>query len=383
MISKLKLKRYICKKYKLTKRNSLLKKYLLLLIIFSTSMLSQAQIVRSYSNEFLNIGVGARAMAMGKSVSSFVSGVEAGYWNPAGLITAQDIEFSGMHNSLFSGVGSYDYFATALPIERDDLAFGISVIRLGVDNILNTTDLIDSNGNINYNNISTFSSADVAAILSIAKHIPQLNLNVGINAKVIRRNIGDFAIGSGFGFDIGAQYQYKNLKIGLTLRDVTTTFTAWSVDDDIFDDIANAQTNEQGKNQEKPEKYEVTLPKFQLGFSYIKQLNPKYSLLTAVDLMGRFTQTNDIVSTKYASFTPSLGLELGYKGFSFFRAGVGNIQKELNFDQTTSTTFEPNIGIGFKYKMVQVDYALTNVGASSGVNYSNIFSVKVKLNELR
>ncbi|MDO3695144.1 hypothetical protein QVZ41_09840 [Wenyingzhuangia sp. chi5] len=360
-----------------------MKKYILLIIILASSIASQGQLVRSYSNEFLNIGVGARAMAMGKSVSSFMTGVEAGYWNPAGIITAQDIEFSGMHNSLFSGIGSYDYFAAAIPIERDELAFGVSVIRLGVDNILNTTNLIDNNGNINYNNISTFSSADMAAIFSLAKYFPKLHLNVGVNGKIIRRNIGDFALGNGFGFDIGAQYQYKNVKVGLVLRDVTTTFTAWTVKDAIFDDIANAQTNQNGQNQEKPEKYEVTLPKFQLGFSIFKKLNQKYSLLTAVDMIGRFTQTNDIVSTKYVSFTPSLGFELGYKGFSFFRAGVGNIQKEINFDNTTSTTFEPNIGIGFKYKRIYVDYALTNVGASSGVNYSNVFSLKIELNELR
>ena len=368
-----------------------MKKYILLILILTTSLVSQAQLVRSYSNEFLNIGVGARALAMGKSVSSFVTGVEAGYWNPAGIITTQDIEFSAMHNSLFSGIGSYDYFSAALPIERDELAFGVSVIRLGVDNILNTTNLIDNNGNINYNNISTFSSSDIAAIFSLAKYFPKLHLNVGANGKIIRRNIGDFALGNGFGFDIGAQYQYKNIKVGLVVRDITTTFTAWTVKDAIFDDIANAQTNQNGQNQEKPEKYEITLPKFQLGFSYFKQLNQKYSLLTAIDMMGRFTQTNDIVSTKYVSFTPSLGLELGYKGFSFFRAGIGNIQKEIKFDNTpetnsdnpTSITFEPNIGIGFKYKTIYVDYALTNVGSSSGVNYSNVFSIKIELNELR
>lgn len=360
-----------------------MKKYLLLFTIFATSIVSQAQIVRSYSNEFLNIGVGARSMAMGKSVSSFVTGVESGYWNPAGVITVQDMEFTGMHNSLFSGIGSYDYLAAAIPIERDELAFSLSIIRLGVDNILNTTSLIDNEGNINYNNISTFSSNDIAAILSMAKSFPKLNLNVGINGKIIRRNIGGFAVGHGFGFDIGAQYQYKNIKVGMVLRDVTTTFTAWSVNDTAFNKIAAAQTNEEGKNQEKPENYEITLPKFQLGFSYFKQLNQKYSLLTALDIMGRFTQTNDIVSTSFVSFTPSLGLELGYKDFSFFRAGVGNIQKEINFDNTTSTTFEPNIGIGFKYKKVCIDYALTNVGASSGVNYSNIFSIKIELNELR
>lgn len=348
------------------------------------TLASKAQVVSTYSNEFLNIGVGARAMGMSKSVSSFTSGVEAGYWNPAGIISVQDYEFSAMHNSLYSGIGSYDYFGAALPIERDEVAMSVSIIRLGVDNILNTTNLIDSDGNINYNNITSFSSADVAAIFSIAKTFPKLGLDVGINGKIIRRNIGDFAIGHGFGFDIGAQYQYKNLKLGLVLRDVTTTFTAWDVDENTFNAIANAQTEVENQNQAEPESIEITLPKFQFGVSYFKQFNNNYSLLTAIDLVGRFAETNDIISSSFASFSPNLGLELAYQDRLYFRAGVGNIQKEIDFDNSESVAFEPNIGIGFKLKMVQIDYALTNAGAElGGLSYSNIFSITVQLNEMK
>lgn len=370
-----------------------MKKLVLLFIVILVTSNTNAQIVRSFSNEFLNIGIGARAAGLSKAVSSFTTGVEAGYWNPAGVITVQDYEFAAMHNSLFNGIGSYDYFGAALPIERNELALAVSVIRLGVDNILNTTNLVDNNGNINFNNVTSFSSADIAAILSIAKSFPKLHLNLGANAKIIRRNIGDFALGHGFGFDIGAQYEYKGVKLGLVIRDVTTTFTAWSVDDDIFDAIANAPfLDENGnvipddstdRNQQRPEKQELTLPKFQLGSSYFKQFNEKYSLLTSVDILGRFIETNDLVSTSFVSFSPSLGLELGYKSRAFLRAGVGNIQQETDFDNTESITLEPNIGIGIKFRKVYIDYALTNVGASSGINYSNVFSIKVQLNEIR
>ncbi len=359
------------------------KNLLITLLFFTITQINAQQIVRNYSNEFLNIGIGARAMSMSKSVSSFSSGVEAGYWNPAGIISVQDYEFSIMHNSLFNGIGSYDYFGAALPVEKNDIAVGVSIIRLGVDNILNTTNLIDNNGNIDFNNISSFSSSDVAGIISIAKHFSRYNLDIGVNTKFIRRNIGDFARGNGFGFDIGVKYKYKNVKLGLTIRDVTTSFTAWKVNDTIFDKIANAQTIESNQNQEKPEKYELTLPKFQLGASYFKQLNEKYSLLTAMDLIGRFTETNDIFTSKNISFSPNLGFELGYKNIAFFRTGVGNIQKEIDFDNSITTTLEPNLGIGIKIKNVDIDYAITNIGASTGVNFSNIFSIKIELNEMK
>lgn len=376
-----------------------MKKKSLLFFIFIFTITTKAQLVRSYSNEFLNIGIGARAMGMGSAVSSFTSGVESGYWNPAGAVSVKNYEFAAMHNSLYNGIGSYDYMGAAMPLESKNLAVAASIIRLGVDNILNTTNLIDSNGNINFNNIKQFSSADIAAIFSIGKNFSTINLNVGVNAKIIRRNIGKFATGNGFGFDIGAQYQLDNVKLGLVIRDVTTTFTAWSIDDAIFDAIANAPIlsrngtvqSENNTNQEKPEKFEITLPKFQLGASYFKQFNKKYSLLTSLDLIGRFIETNDIVSTSFISFSPNMGFELGYKNTAFFRVGFGDFQQEIDFTQIENDigetlfkpkktiNFEPSIGVGTKFKKIYIDYALTNVGAGSGVNYSNVFSVKVKL----
>lgn len=365
----------------LRKTQLLLKKIAILFILFFSIKNTKAQTVRNYSNEFLNIGVGAKALAMGKAVSSFTEGVEAGYWNPAGTISVQDFEFAAMHNSLYGGIGSYDYFGAALPIERDDIGLAVSVIRLGIDDILNTTALIDSSGNIDFNNVYSFTSSDVAAILSISKSLK--HFSVGANAKIIRRNIGSFAIANGFGFDVGAQFKKGNFKAGLVIRDITTTFTAWNIEDYIFEAVSAAQTNEDGVNNEAPEEIELTLPKFQLGISYQAKLNEKYSLLTSADIIGRFFETNDIISTSFASFSPSIGLELNYKNKAFLRGGTSNFQNEVDFNNTTNFTFEPSIGIGIAFKSVSLDYALTNVGADSGINYSNVFSLIVKLNEIR
>jgi hypothetical protein len=55
---------------------------LTLLTIITLS--SQAQF-RKYSNEFLNIGAGARGLSMGGAQVVSTSDGTAGYWNPAGL----------------------------------------------------------------------------------------------------------------------------------------------------------------------------------------------------------------------------------------------------------------------------------------------------------
>src|SRR5579859_5280755 len=109
-----------------------------------------------YSNEFLNIGVSARALSMGNSVVASVNDVTSGYWNPAGLLgITSNIEISLMHAEYFAGIAKYDYAAFAAPIDSNSV-FGITAIRFGVDDIPNTTQLIDAEGNVNYDNITSF-----------------------------------------------------------------------------------------------------------------------------------------------------------------------------------------------------------------------------------
>ena len=78
-----------------------------------------------------------------------------------------------------------------------------------------------------------------------------------------------------------------------------------------------------------------------------------------------------------------MGFEFGYIDMVFLRAGAGNFQNEMQLDNTQKVTFQPNIGVGFKYRGVQVDYALTDIGDQSAALYSNIFSLKVDLGIFR
>ena len=342
--------------------------------------MTNAQSVRKYSNEFMNIGVDAAALGMSNAVTASTGDVNSGYWNPAGLLKIADSEVSLMHASYFANIAQYDYAAYAKKID-DRSAWGISLIRFGVDDILNTTQLIDSEGNINYNRISLFSTADYGFTFSYARR-PTLieGLQYGVNAKVIRRVIGDFASSWGFGFDFGLQYESNNWHYGIMLRDITTTYNVWAIDEDKYNEIKDAVD---GQNQEAPESTEITLPKAQLGISKKIDFHSEYSLLAAVNLNMQFAETNDIISNSAFSIDPALGLEFGYTDLVFLRAGVGNFQNVEQLDGRTKVNFQPNIGLGFKYKGIQVDYALTDLGDQSAALYSNIFSVKVDLSIFR
>jgi hypothetical protein len=349
--------------------------YFFLLSVATTN----AQIVRKYSNEFMNIGVDAASLAMSNAAVASTKDVNAAYWNPAGLMNLTSEQAAFMHASYFANIAQYDYAAYAKKID-DRSAWAFSAIRFGVDNILNTTQLIDNQGNIDYNRVSLFSAADYGFIFSYARSLQVPGFQYGVNAKVIRRIIGDFASSWGFGFDIGLQLERNDWKFGLMIRDVTTTFNVWNFNKDEFAKIQNAVINQ---NQILPENSEITVPKAQLGVARKIEFHNETALLIATNLNMRFEQTNDIISTKIVSIDPAIGLEYSYTNLVFVRAGAGNFQTVTQLDNTKQIGFQPNVGLGFRYKGIQVDYALTDIGDQSAALYSNIFSIKVDLDIFR
>lgn len=356
------------------------------IILLLATVFSIAQATRKYSNEFLSIGVDARAFAMGNAIVANVGDVNAAYWNPAGLTEVwDDWQISAMHAEYFQSIAKYDYLAAAIPLENN-ATVAIAAYRFGVDDILNTTQLIDSQGNIDYDRISKFSTADYALSLSYAGYfLGNSDIAVGANAKIVYRHIGKFANSFGFGIDLGFQYRTQDeFTFGLMARDITTTFNAWSINEDELNTITVTEPgtgNQQTVNELPEENIELTLPKLQFGVGKNFKINDKFNVLGEVDLNFQFAQTNDLVSTSALSFSPSLGFEVGYDNMVFLRGGVNNFQFETTFDDKKEMTFQPNIGVGFKYHGISVDYALTDVGDQSIALYSNIFSVKIDLSE--
>lgn len=327
---------------------------------------------RNYSNEFLNIGVDAAALGMSKAVVGTCNNINAIYLNHSGLATIKNYEISLMHSSYFAGIAQYNFIGFAMPLDNKS-AVGFSLIRFGVDDILNTTELIDSKGNINYDKISLFSAADYAFNIAYSKKLKLKGLRFGVNTKIIRRIIGNFAASWGFGFDAGIQFERNSWKLGVMLRDITTTFNSWAINKNEFEKIKSSIPN---KNQELPNTTEITKPKVQMGIARIFRMNKNFNLLAEIDLNMRLTKTNDIISTPFISIAPAVGLQLDYEKMAFLRFGAGNIQKTTEFNNARSTSIEPNFGLGFTYKGFQIDYALTNIGNIGNALFSNTFSIK-------
>jgi hypothetical protein len=355
------------------------RKVLLLLLAILPGLLT-AQSVRKYSNEFLKIGVGARAAAMGNAMTGIVDDATAGYWNPGGLSLAPNApELALMHSEYFAGIAKYDYIGFTMPI-GENRRFGASVIRLGVDDIPNTLNLVDPNGNIDFSAVETFSVADLAAILSVSQHLDALGgLDVGANVKVVNRSVGKFATAWGFGLDVGARWNKGPLQLGLMLSDVTSTFNAWSFNTETFEETFVETGNIIPENS-----LEITLPAMKMGGGYTFMKDKPLEILVALDNDVHFDgQRNVILNLGPVSLDPHMGLELGYKKIAFIRGGFKNLQKVPNDEGKDVFSVFPSVGAGFKIKNFSVDYALSNVGNFSQTLYSHVFSLKYSFGKLR
>ncbi len=333
-----------------------------------------------YSNEFLQIGVGADALGLGNSVVAQTNNVNSAYWNPAGLTHVDKwLEVSLMHSEYFAGIAKYDYVGLAHSIDdKSTLAF--SFIRFAVDDIPNTTQLIDNNGNIDYDRITTFTAADYAFMLSYARKTKIEGLTMGGTFKVVYRKVGDFAKSWGFGLDAGLQYETKNkFKIGVMARDLTSTFNAWvfTLDQDTKE-VFLATGNKLPQNG-----LELTLPR--LIFAAYKKFDlGDKGLYTSAELDFDLTtdgRRNTLLKSNVFSLDPHLGVQVGFKNFVAIRGGVSNIQYITDFDDSKSLNIQPNIGIGLNFKNFYLDYAFTDIGDASVALYSHVISLRIKLDK--
>lgn len=355
-------------------------KIIVFLLLISSSVFSQ---IRKYSNEFMNIGVGGRGLGLSNATSASVSDVYAGYYNPAGLARINNsFQVGLMHTEYFAGIAKYDYGAFAVPFANKTKVLGFSFFRFGIDDIPNTLFLVGPDGSINYNNITSFSAADYAFMFHYAQSFKKApGLTIGGTAKIIHRNIGKFANSTGFGVDLGLQYHIKGVRIGLMLRDITTTFNAWRFNfTDAEKQVLLATNNELPKNS-----LEQTAPLISLGLGYQIGIKNKVFITPEVNLlMSTDGKRNVLLPGKPVSLDIAAGLEISLWNIGFLRTGVGNIQRYYAEDGKRNFSVSPSVGAGVKIKVVSLDYSLTNLTALNGSQdnglYSHVISLRADIN---
>ncbi len=307
-----------------------------------------------YAGEFLAIGVGGRPLGMGGAFVSLVNDVSAGYWNPGALSMINYPQFALMHDERFGNLVNYDYGSVAIPW-GPNVSFGVSVIRLGVDDVPNTQNaLIDLNNNgyfdngdrLDYGKITLFNAADWAFIATYSKRQSE-KFSYGVNLKVISRSI-DYGSAWGIGFDIGAVYSISpKFRVGANLQDVTTTLLAWNT----------------GRK-------ELITPTAKMGGSYDITFLKTGRITPAVDFDVRFENRKfaSLAHLGPVSFDMHAGLEYGFKDLFAIRVGYNDV-KQLT------------LGAGVKLPKLNIDYSFAKFDSNDQLGNTHRISVMFTLDE--
>lgn len=157
--------------------------------------------------QFLEIGLGARAIGMGSAFVGLANDATAVFWNPAGLVYIDKREFSFTHLWWFQDI-SYEYFVHAQPTKFGTFGWGLGYLHMdplhGRDEEGEPT--------------SDFRSSDMVFTVSYGNKIAQ-NIFVGGSVKYINEKIED-EMANALAFDLGWLHRtpLKNLFLGGTLQ---------------------------------------------------------------------------------------------------------------------------------------------------------------------
>jgi hypothetical protein len=280
-----------------------MKKTVLLLNIFVILVVYGNAQSTKYSASFMELGIGARALAMGSAHVGLSEDANGFYWNPSGIAFISGLQASSMYADLFGSLEKQHHFSFALPL-FGGAALSVSWIRLSVDDIPRYAFDVDpaSTAWRRINGLSFpltqeaegyFNSYDDAYVVTFAKYqrinwdlgwqyfeLP-LDFGYGVNFKMLRQSIDDKS-GTGIGLDIGMilkvnlsdvfeDVYYGTLAIGLNVQDISETKISWDTD---------------SKHKDRVER------NFKFGFAYIQPLNFIKSQFTlAYDINSRYNAT--------------------------------------------------------------------------------------------
>jgi hypothetical protein len=247
-----------------------MRKYLVFIVLILGA--APAAFSARYVGEFLEVGAGARAVAMGGAYTAVADDPSSFYWNPSGLGYIEGLKLSGMYADLWEGLASYSVVGLAAAVPG--AVVGINLIRLSVTDIPRYPDYDnrylypygDSLQGIPFpyddpreyivalhgQPTGYFSDTESAIFLSFAKlneftldlgwsyfTLP-VQLPIGANLKIIQRSLAS-ATATGVGADLGMQVRVRTqdlmgpklpgwLSAGFNLQDMTRTQVNWGKD---------------------------------------------------------------------------------------------------------------------------------------------------------
>ncbi|HTO17028.1 MAG TPA: PorV/PorQ family protein [Edaphocola sp.] len=359
--------------------------------VFFNVNIAKAQ-SRIYVNEYLNIGVGARALAMGGAQTASSADAYATYWNPAGLVNMENnAELGLMHAEYFAGIFKYEYGSLGMKLKDSSRAVGLSFLRFATDNIPYTIDYVRPDGSFDESKLKSISAGDYAFNISYAQKLKwfkkqsKIESSIGTNVKIIYRNVGKMSNAWGAGLDIGLNIHSNKWMFGVNAKDITTTTTAWNFN---FTE-REKQIFQQTDNKIPIKSYEVMYPRLNIAYGRYF-LNPRSNIQILGELATDITTDGKrltLISNDQISIDPRIGFEISYKKNIFLRAGLSNFYQIKNNKDTLNLKdywiYQPSIGTGFKINQLHIDYAFTSLNMQDNPLFTHIVSLKLDFNKKR
>ncbi len=337
---------------------------------------------RKYVNDFLDIAPDARTIAMSKSALGTTLGSSINLFNPS-LLALQDyhIGVSTMYSEMMGGVSKYNFFSFARKLNDQRSAIGLSLVRLGVDNIQNTLNLIGPDGSVDYNRVTFFSATELAFIFSYSKILSQdssrIRTAIGGNAKLITKKGGSFAKAWGVGLDLSFTAKSRTVDFVASVRDPFGSMLNWTTS---FTDEEKRVLTQSG-NEIPGKSSERGSASLMLGLGKNFIFNDNFSLLLSTNIYNRFeSQAGSISHSNNFTIDPNFGTEFNYKNRIMLRAGIGNFQKQTEFATGNEiTTYSPSLGAGLGLGNFSIDYAISQFDSQDNPIYSHFISIDARL----
>jgi hypothetical protein len=288
---------------------------LLLLVSFGSLFAG----IGSSGAQFMQIGSGLRAISMGSAYTAVAEGLDAIYWNPAGLATLNNKVYAGFNHTQYFADMTYENFAISTPFMNGVIGvFGMGLLSGDIE--ITTVDAPDGTGEF-------YDANDYAFGLSYSRQISN-KFSAGISFKVINQNIAELSA-NGWSMDIGGMYRtglLNNLRIGFAITnfgpDLRYTGDDLIFRTRVFKDEINQQ--EDSRAEYLTEEYQLPL-KLQLGFAIDVINTDNQKIVLSFDGINPADQSEMFgAGVEYLALN-TLALRLGYTTLNDknFSAGVG------------------------------------------------------------
>lgn len=288
----------------------------------------------------LRIPVGARYLSMVGAPIAITSGLEAIYYNPAGVdLTSNSASALFSYRSYIADM-NMNYIAVSGKL-GDIGSLGLSFRSLNIGDInVTTMDEPDGTGAI-------FSPGYFVIGLTYSKQLTD-RVSVGANLNFVNENI-DRVSANTFCFDIGVQYQnvldVHGLAIGVVVKNLGPQIT---YDGNALYVNADDPTSDRGPDYYKIEAASAELPsEISIGLSYETKIDDKNGLSTSF----AFTNNN------YAYDEYKFGAEYKFDNLLYVRAGYNWTPQATEDVPYIFQNYALGLGLNFK-QFTDLDLAL-------------------------